>query len=326
MVPSANSVELKWDQCVREPKWLEPYREEYSFGQIAWPFTGDVRTEFWPRLGGYWPHNNTRRTAFRNRVYGGPGVAHVQGSEEKVKTFVTLHGASMGLHPPVRPMDEVQVLAEWLQARPAFRERIHKIEPLPRQSEHMPKGIWVRAEFRPMRDSREWANLGYHGTSLSNLARMARLGPCQGWTGVNGDKVLGVYMHAREGLHHCTTYSVYSALHRSGWYWAPYLEIRYNWYEGCGWRKNARYLGPKITANQYIAEAQNCDIVAVLFHGVSIANLMKDQKTTWLNMEIELPRDMEIGEDEAEEAIEARTFAKWMEWRSSNPTGQTRED
>ena len=92
-------------------------------------------------------------------------------------------------------------------------------------------GTWLRGRMsslsseRPNMDDR----IGWHGTSLHAISRVAAQGLENGWSGiaVRGSTKLGVYYHIQQRAHLCMNYVVYSALEQdSGFVFAPVVQMR----------------------------------------------------------------------------------------------------
>ena len=276
----------------------------FTTRQIAlpWPWRGKPREDFTPRHRGYWPWNDVRKriTAFRNRVQGPyPGVMSLQrGKWTSMEDFVAA-GGIIGLNPPVHVHHELPVLCEWLAARQLMAARITSVEVVPPLTTEIPPGTWVRAALRPSGPTTTpkgpYNHVGYHGTSMNNLNRTVVHGIQQGWSCIGegtAKAVEGIYLHAEDAVDLCLTYALYTPLQETGYYYAPYLQVRYAYHPEEEWRPHkAKKAG---RATQYVTYPDVSYMSAVYFHVLAAADMLYGDKAHWINVEPERPADMEI--------------------------------
>ena len=307
--------ELTWQLFDADPACCDGYLEVPAYKRVRFPYSGQPRPVFEPLIGGCWPCDHLGPVPFRKRSYGGKAPMLVDVSDRVTLEQFADAGGCIGLNPAVSAWCEVDVLAEWLSLRMDCADRV-KMMCVPRLTSELPDGVWVCAEMRC--DGQQGADhrphLGYHGTSLSNLARLLRQGPRPGRFGqpLEGQGV--VHMYEKEVLHACSAHAVYSPLHRSGWYWAPYVQLAYSDEVGTEGYSAAVACGADLTRGHVVA--YDAAVVAVYFHGVSFAHLAKPHRrksTLW--MEVKLPRKMELPMFEEDWILSTRSKNRWWRWR-----------
>jgi hypothetical protein len=165
--------------------------------------------------------------------YSGKGpVVILKGSDWESLRLWQRNGNAIGLASP----EQAAVLASdaFLQF---WRARVHLHERISAWVSEAPPwaaascGSWLRGRMSELPGSRPNINdrVGWHGTSLHYLERVAARGLEDGWNGINVHGVcrMGIYFHVQERAHLCLNYSVYSALEQdSGFLFAPYVQLR----------------------------------------------------------------------------------------------------
>ena len=304
-----------------------------QFMSIEWPWTQPVRDEFMPPARGFWPWNNIKKrvTAFRNRVQGPqPATTSLQrGAWSSMQDFLD-GGGVLGRIPPIPVMAELPVLCEWLAGRPEMAARIASLHVVPSISEWMPPGTWVRATLKePVGHAYagRWNHVGWHGTSMNNLTRTVVRGLAEGWSAIKEgteDAIIGIYVMGPEAVDLCVTYSLYSPLQSSGYYYAPYLQVGYFYDVRTDWRKHvARRAG---RATQYVTYPDVSYISAVYFHVVSTADMSVGDKQHWLNMEAERPVEMELNATEDDHALRQRSHLRWLQAKVRGQVPEARDE
>ena len=107
-----------------------------------------------------------------------------------------------------------QRLISWESAQPPFRE--------------VTGGSWLRGAFNHVSAPSAEPRIGFHGTSMHSLERVASKGLEDGWNGLSVGRrtVLGIYYHIAERGHLCLNYMLYTALERqSGFIFAPMIQL-----------------------------------------------------------------------------------------------------
>ena len=292
---------------------------------LPWPWCEAVREDFVPRARGFWPWNDIRKriTAFRNRVQGPYlGVMSLQrGRWSSMEDFMAA-GGMLGLVPPVHVDDELPVLCEWLAARKIMASRIESVEVVPALTTALSPGSWVRTNMVPprtMTTSRgPYNQVAYHGTSMNNLNRVIVHGLQEGWSCVNegrADAIPGIYLMGEIALDLCVTYALYTPLQDTGYYYAPYLQVRYAYDGELEWRRHVAKREGR--ASQYVTYPDVSFVSAIYFHVVAGADLVYGPEQQWLSMEVERPANMEIpiGVDHA--LLVTRSHRRYLEAKAA---------
>ena len=303
-----------------------------QYGTLPWPWRDSVRESFRPVDHGYWPWNAVRgrTTAFRNRIQGPhPSTMSVQrGKWSSLEEFLSA-GGLLGLNPPVRVDEEVRAICEWIAARPAMAALVTRMEIVPTPADGLPEGTWIRANLRrpaghPL--ASQFSCKGYHGTSMSNLARTVVHGLQSGWSAINegqSNAITGIYIMGQDAMDLCSTYMLYSPLQRTGYYWGPILEVCYYQHPHEQRKHVAKKAG---RATQYVTYSDVSTIGAILFHVVSAADLVEGSKDVWMNVEPEMATTMEISTTEPWEVVQQRSAEKWEQARREGISGPARDD
>ena len=224
-------------------------------------------------------------------------------------------GGLLGRVPPLPVMAELPVLCEWLAARPAVANLISRMSVMDSPTAELPPGTWVEASMRNFRTHPRHSTFnktGYHGTSMNNLGRCLIQGVQVGWSAIregSSAAIMGVYVMGPDALDLCSTYTVYTPLQRSGYFYAPYIQIRYHYDSDTDTRKHVAKRAGR--ASQYVTYPDVSAISAVYFHVVSAADMVTGPRDQWLNIEPQRPRDMEIPLEEAHESIVHRSHKRW---------------
>ena len=290
---------------------------------LPWPWKRSCRPEFQPPVDGFWPWNPIRGrvTAFRNRIQGpyAPTMSLQRGRWNSMRDFIAA-GGLLGRVPPLPVMDELPVLCEWLAARPAVANLISRMSVMDPPTTELPPGTWVEASMRNFRTHPlhpTFNQTGYHGTSMNNLGRCLFQGVQVGWSAIRegaSDAVTGIYIMGANALDLCSSYTVYTPLQRSGYYYAPYIQIRYRYDSATDTRKHVAKRAQR--ASQYVTYPDVSAISAVYFHVVSAADMVSGPKLHWLTFEPERPSNMEIPLEEAHESIVRRSHKRWVHAKS----------
>ena len=131
-------------------------------------------------------------------------------------------------------------------------------------------------------------------------------------------------MMGPEAIDLCSTYILYSPLQRSGYYYAPIVEIRYVYDQTTDSRKHVAKKAGRAT--QYVTYPNVATISAVYFHVVAAADLVNGSKEVWINEEPERPRDMEIPLEEAPDAIARVSYKRWVHAKALGWANEPRDD
>ena len=204
--------------------------------------------------------------------------------------------------------------------------RVASVEVVPSMTDWLPPGSWIRAKLHDPLDhpcAGRWNHVGWHGSSMNNLARAVVRGLVPGWSSIGEGTpaaIIGIYLMGDNAIDLCSTYSVYTPLQDHGYYYAPYLRVRYMYDEQREHRKHvARRSG---RASQFLTYPDVSYISAVYFHVVSPVDMVDGDKSQWLNIETERPLKMELNVTESDQVLENRSY---IEWLSAKKRGQTPE-
>jgi len=238
-------------------------------------------------------------------------------------------GGLMGRIPAIPVLEELPVLCEWLWARPELAALVQKVQVVRPMTTKLADGTWIRASLCQSDHPRasSFNHVGYHGTSMNNLGRCIVQGMHMGWSGIRegeSDAIVGVYMMGPDAIDLCSTYMLYSPLQRSGYYYAPIVEIRYVYDHTTESRKHVAKKAGRAT--QYVTYPDVSTISAVYFHVVAAADLVTGSKDIWINVEAERPRDMEIPLQEAWDAIVRRSYDRWVHTKALGLANELRDD
>ena len=233
----------------------------------------------------------------------------------------TAAGGMLGCVPPVSIHDELHLLCEWLAARQTLAERIASIEVVPCMTPFLPNGSWVRVALRqPVAEawSGPFNEVGYHGTSMSNLARTIVRGLQEGWSSIGEDTpkpLVGIYLMGDDALDLCGTYSVYTPLQRSGYYYAPYLQVRYAHWPDTDARRHIAV--KKGRATQYLTYQDVSFVSAVYFHVIAAADMLYGGKDQWINIKPERPASMELPTTDDDDVLHRRSHKRYLEAKAA---------
>ena len=291
---------------------------------LSWPWCEEVRQEFRPVAQGYWPWDNVRKciAPFRNRVQGPyPAVMDLQrGNWHSMEDFLAA-GGILSLVPPVHVDDELPVLCEWLAAR-KMADRIESVQVVsPCPTADLPPGSWVCATLSGpstmMTSKGPYNKVGYRSTSMNNLNRNIVHGLHEDWTNVRSSLQPACdCIHVMAGLtKYLCGHALYTPLHRTGYYYAPYLEVRYAYDAETDSRRHvAVKAGP---ATQYLTYPDVSFVSAIYFHVVAAADMLYGTKAHWLNIEVDRPAKMEIPVDVAPEVLVERSRMRYLELKAA---------
>ena len=201
---------------------------------LADPPTTPTPADLCYRDGGTFLWNATRQcpASAAVRASGAGPVVLLKGSDMASLEQWQRHGNAIGLSMPQQAARAASdAFHHFCRARPHLSARI------PAWTSELPPfadgscGSWLRGRMTSLPGSRENRNdrIGWHGTALHYLERVAARGLEDGWSGitVKGHCKLGVYFHIQERARLCFNYILYSALEQdSGFVFAPFVELR----------------------------------------------------------------------------------------------------
>ena len=147
-----------------------------------------------------------------------------------------------------------------------------------------------------------------------------------GWSGIREGQpsaIIGVYMMGADAIDLCSTYMLYTPLQRSGYYYAPIIEISYEYNDCDGQKHVAKKAG---RATQYVTYPDVSAVSAVYFHIIAGADLVHGNRQVWINVEPERPSTMEIPMNEAWDSIVERSHTKWLQARALGLANKPCED
>ena len=261
------------------------------------PWRGEVPQElaFLPR--GAWPWNDVKNhvTAHRNRVSGPDRVIRLQRGKYTSMASAAMEGCCLGRESLPTASDEVTVLRQWMAARPGFADRVVNIS----VPEHPPwevNGMWLQVDLNhtpppPVPGCKQ--RTGFHGTSMAALYRCVLQGPQEGWDGImhEGEPRLGIYMHCWPRQDLAGGYMVHTPLRRSGWIWAPVLEL--DW--PCPDPHGRPYIGRSSgDTTQYLTYA---DVVRMPRFYLQLSHMSmwtKGARQEWIDTEPRFPSECEV--------------------------------
>ena len=291
---------------------------------LPWPWCEEVRQKFRPVAEGFWPWDNLRKciTPFRHRVQGPcPAVMTLQrGKWHSMEDFLAA-GGILSLVPPVHVDDELPVLCEWLAAR-KMADRIQSVRVVATcPTADLPPGSWVLATLSGpstmMTGKGPYNKVGYHCTSMNNLNRIIVHGLQEDWSHDESSLLpASDCIRVQERLTSCLCqYALYTPLHRTGYYYAPYLQVRYAYDAGKDSRRHvARTAGPVKTYQTY---PDVSFVSAIYFHVVSAADMLYGNTDQYIDIEVERPANMEIPVDVAPEVLVERSRTRYLELKAA---------
>ena len=128
-----------------------------------------------------------------------------------------------------------------------------------------------------------------------------------------------------DALDLCVTYALYTPLlQKTGYDYAPYIEVRYAWRE---WKDSRKRIAKKSgRATQYITYPDASYISAIYFHVVAAADMREGRKDHWISIEPERPLAMEVNVEEDDDSLRARSLRQWWQIKSQGGEGHPHDE
>ena len=122
----------------------------------------------------------------------------------------------------------------------------------------------------------------------------------------------------------CSTYSLYTPLQASGYYYAPYLQVRYAYWPEKDQRKHTAKKADRAT--QYLTYPDVSFVSAVYFHVIAGADMLYGSKDHWINIEPERPTSMEIPTTDDDDLLRQRSHKRYLQAKAAGLAPEAVDD
>ena len=219
-------------------------------------------------------------------------------------------GGALALRGGSQAQTAVTQLACWIGQRPGMAAPDAVLAPRTPPWQSWGCGTWLYLENRRYVEPEHGDSMlqhGFHGTTLSVLYRIFLRGMENGMAVITSGsrEYRGVYNHSLERVHLCQHYMLYSAVDRTGYYFAPLLELHYADPDLQG-RPN-RVRRAKKSQLQFLTYDDACAVRGVWFHMVAAVEFCHLPANCWACFEPRLLPELELDPAEDRGAIMARS-------------------
>lgn len=197
-------------------------------------------------------------------------------------------------------------LQQWIAARANLRQRFGPLRNLrPPWAHQVMAGGWLYAPVAEDTPTTGQDLIGYHGSSMHVLERVARRGLENGWSGLvrDGREHLGIYFHEAHRGRLCHNYVLYSALDSTGFLVAPVICLRAPRPDPYYRKEMLRTSGQP----QNLTYEDVCSIRGIFLHVIHTLQFWGDPASNRVLAEPRFCYSLELDPNETREQLQARS-------------------
>ena len=187
--------------------------------------------------------------------------------------------------------DALRTLTAWLSARPHIRDAVYAVSVETPPGIDFPVGWWVRLALAGQApgaasEVAEGMRRSYHGTALATLGRIVANGIRTGFaTNVDGGQTLqGIWSLAPERSRLLLSYCLYTALNRSGYVYAPVVELRSPATDPKQRRVTMRRGSAARKRDQWISYEDTTTQVCIWIHALHVSEIAAAPQSTFFSI------------------------------------------